>query len=62
MTELYCRHCGVSFKRQALFAMLIDLGARGSNPVYCHKSPDEKHEFINEDTDPGSQVPDPRET
>ena len=52
MSDLYCRHCGASFKQQAIFALLFDLGCRGSDPVYCHSSSDEKHDFIKEPKPP----------
>jgi len=52
MAELFCEYCGVSFMRQALLAMLIDLGARSSSdPVECYESPDGEHRFVEVDTD-----------
>ena len=49
MSELYCKHCGASFMRQALLALLIDFGARGSDPTYCPYGPDNEHEFVSEE-------------
>jgi len=48
MINLYCKHCGASFEKKALLAMLIDAGARvsGSAPDHCTYSPDKLHDFV----------------
>ncbi len=29
-----------------MFALLVDLGCSGSDPAYCHSSPDQQHDFV----------------
>jgi len=42
-----CKHCGVSFDRQILIALMEMCGASSSRePSWCPKSDDNKHEFV----------------
>ena len=50
MVNLYCKYCWASFNRQAILAMLIDLGVKtSSSPSYCHDSPDKLHDFVSKE-------------
>jgi hypothetical protein len=46
MIEKACIYCGKPFAETAIFAMLIDLGCRGSDPLYCPASKDHQHSFV----------------
>lgn len=44
-----CQACGESFKRAMLLALLIDAGAKTSDPNYCPDTEDNQHQWIEAD-------------
>lgn len=44
-----CSKCGVTLRRQALLAMMIDAGAQTLDPCLCPEGGD--HDFCDEDED-----------
>lgn len=53
MSEIYCKACGQSFQRAAIFALLEDLGCSvlpGAN--YCPKTEDHEHIWVSEEEQP----------